>query len=163
MDTADKALTRGRGILGENPAQSQVRGGQIADHFQEVQGQCAGHERMDQGSSESETASPTRHAQTQITGLLELLRCPRQLLDDGKVRSGGQISPLQMAQPSQPAPVLHLESVPQPSAFLETASTAYRLTLLSIALALANHSSLKCLSDPCPTLYLRVHPRSPVR
>ena len=44
MDTADKALTRGRGILGENPAQSQVRGGQIVDHFQEIHGQRAGHD-----------------------------------------------------------------------------------------------------------------------
>ena len=51
----------------------------------------------------------------------------------------------------------------KPSAFLEAAPTSDRLPITSIALALANHSSLKCLFDSCPTLYLRVHPRSPVR
>ena len=112
-------------LLGENPAQSQVRGGQIADHFQEIQGQCAGH--------------------------------------DGQVRQGGEIPPLQVAESSQLATILHLEPVHQPSPFLETAPTSDRLPITSIDVALAGHSSLKCLANPCPTLYLRVHPRSPVR
>jgi len=71
--------------------------------------------------------------------------------------------PLQMAQPSQPAAVIHVEPVPSTLAFLETTAAAYRHAFSSIDVALAGHSSLKCLLSPCPKLYVRVLPRSPVR
>ena len=80
-----------------------------------------------------------------------------------KLLSGGHIPPLQMAQPSQPAAVLDLEPVPHSPPFLETAPTAHRQPFSSIDVALAFHSSIKCLLVPCPLFCVRVHPRSPVR
>ena len=49
------------------------------DHFQEVQGQCASHERMAQIIPEPAAARLDRNLQTQTPRILELLRHPWQL------------------------------------------------------------------------------------
>jgi hypothetical protein len=72
---------------------------------EEMEGQSAGTEGVDQALSQRSTAGVVRSAEAEAEGLLQLLRCDGKLLHAGETRPGSEEPLVQMAQPAKPASI----------------------------------------------------------